>query len=134
MSSVSTARKTEDGKALATPSTPRSVEIASRGIRNDQNAGDFLSALIGDVMTEAVAPRLANTSINAMGKLLKVVEMREKFGRPEGVDKGLVLSGPVNTVEQRRQRLLEEKEALAAHNAAVEAELAGLNASGKVVV
>ena len=111
--------KVQDGKALVKIPTPLSVEIASRGIRNDQNAGDFLSALIGDVMTEAVAPRLANTSINAMGKLLKVVEMREKFGRPEGVDKGLILSGIPDTIEIRRKKLLADKNAVEAALAAL---------------
>lgn len=120
--------KVPHGEALAA-SPSKSVQIASGGIRTARDAGNFLSALIGDVMTEAVPARLANTSVNAMGKLLKVVEMQHKYGKPEDGNKSLVLSedqpGTPDALEYRKRELLAEK-------AAVDAELSRLNASGKV--
>lgn len=73
----------ENGAPLAPAEVPRSVSIASSGIRDDQDAAEFLSAVIGDVMTQSVSVRIANTSVNALGKLLKLVDMRHRYGDPE---------------------------------------------------
>lgn len=61
--------------------TPRSVQIASEGIRNSAQAKGFLSALISDVMTESVSPKKANTACNAMGKLIKVADLERQHGQ-----------------------------------------------------
>lgn len=40
----------------------------------------FLSTLIGDVMVGRVTHGTANAATNAVGKLLKVVEMQHRYG------------------------------------------------------
>lgn len=103
-------------KALAAVETPASVAIASRGIRDDQDAAEYLTSLIGDVMTEKVPVRIANTGINAMGKLLKLVDMRQKYGSPEKtrsirlVQDEVVTEAPSS--DDRRRALLEELAAI----------------------
>ena len=43
-----------------------------------------MSALISDVVQSNVTPQIANAAVNAGGKLLKVVEMRYKYGQELG--------------------------------------------------
>lgn len=92
---------------------PRSVGIASRGIRTAGDAANFLSALIGDVMTEAVPTKIANTACNGMGKLLKVVDMQQRYGKPKDgePEKMLVLADPTDA---RRAAEQTEREQLLA--------------------
>lgn len=112
--------KAEDGKALApVEETPKSIAIAARGIRDDQDAAEYLSALIGDVMTQAVPVRTANTGVNAMGKLLKLVEMRQKYGDPEKTRSLHLVHRPEEETQALRKLLLKQ--------------LAELDASGEVV-
>ena len=62
---------------------PRSLEIARKGI---QTGGDFalmMSALMSDVIEGNITPQVANATVNAGGKLLKVVEMQLKYGKTE---------------------------------------------------
>jgi hypothetical protein len=40
-----------------------------------------MSALMSDVIDGRVTPAVANSAVNAGGKLLKVVEMQHKYGR-----------------------------------------------------
>lgn len=42
-----------------------------------------MSALMSDVITGAVTPNVANATVNAGGKLLKVVEMQYRYGTPK---------------------------------------------------
>lgn len=46
-----------------------------------------MSALISDVVESNVTPQIANAAVNAGGKLLKVVEMRFKYGQQIGKNK-----------------------------------------------
>lgn len=46
-----------------------------------------MSALISDVVESNVTPQIANAAVNAGGKLLKVVEMRFKYGQTMGKNK-----------------------------------------------
>jgi hypothetical protein len=96
-----------DGKALAALETPKSVQIAAEGIRDDRQAAEFLSALIGYVLTQSVTVRTANTAVNGMGKLLKLVEMRQKYGDPDK-SRALHLLPPRDGREQRRAALQRE--------------------------
>jgi hypothetical protein len=41
-----------------------------------------MSCLITDVLTGALAPGVCNAAVNAGGKLLKVVEMQYRYGKP----------------------------------------------------
>jgi hypothetical protein len=40
-----------------------------------------MSAVMSDLITGSIAPAVGNATCNAGGKLLKVVEMRYKYGR-----------------------------------------------------
>lgn len=104
------AREGADSAAVV-KEAPRSVEIASSGIRDDHQAAEYLSALIGDVMTDRVSVRIANTGVNAMGKLLKLVEMRQKYGQPENA-RSLDLVGGGTRKPTRREQLMRELEEL----------------------
>ena len=99
--------KSPDGETVA--AEPKSVGIASRGIRTDRDAAEYLSALIGDVMTQTVPTRVASTGVNAMGKLLKVVEMRHKYGNPEDQSRTLQLLDDRQTAEEKRLREEEDQ-------------------------
>jgi hypothetical protein len=41
-----------------------------------------MSALMSDVIDGSITPIVANSAVNAGGKLLKVVEMQYKYGSP----------------------------------------------------
>lgn len=121
------AGKNPHGPSLAPTPAPRSVEIASSGIRTAHDAASFLSAIIGDVMTEAVPVRIANCGINAMGKLLKVAELQQRYGKVEGnqpADLQLVgpqaatVEAPADPLAEREARLLEELAAVRKERAA----------------
>lgn len=58
----------------------QSVQIAATGIASGRQCAAFLSALIGDVMVGRVTHGQANAATNAVGKLLKVVEMQYRYG------------------------------------------------------
>ena len=59
---------------------PRSVEIAAEGITTSRDLCGLLAAIIEDTMTEAISHRVANASINAVGKLLKVYDQETNRG------------------------------------------------------
>lgn len=44
----------------------------------------MMSALMSDVIEGAVTPQVANATVNAGGKLLKVVELQLKYGSQTG--------------------------------------------------
>jgi hypothetical protein len=56
----------------------------------------MMSALMSDTISGRVSPQVANATINAGGKLLKVVEMQEKYGKPTaaGTKEDLQLVSP----------------------------------------
>lgn len=41
----------------------------------------MMSALISDVLEGRVSPGVCNAAVNAGGKLLKVVDMQQRYGR-----------------------------------------------------
>ena len=77
-----------DRKRTATQTTSelakaaRSVAIARRGIQTGQDFANYMSALMADVVEGKITPQVANAGCNAGGKLLKIVEMRYKYGQP----------------------------------------------------
>lgn len=73
---------------------PRSLAIAEKGIRTVTDFCNLFSALMSDVLDGRVASGVSNATCNAGGKLLKAVEMQERYGKPAGVgqNKNLVLS------------------------------------------
>ncbi len=74
-SSVATRRKTAE---------PRSLAIASRGVKTGNDFASLMSALMSDLIEGRVTPQMGNATCNAGGKLLKVVEMQYKYGTQEG--------------------------------------------------
>ena len=73
---------------------PRSLDIASRGIRTGHDFASFMSALMSDLIEGRVTPNIGNAACNAGGKLLKVVEMQYRYGTTgkDGVKRTLTLA------------------------------------------
>jgi hypothetical protein len=61
----------------------RSAAIAREGIRTGDDFANLMSALMSDVIEGSLTPIVANATVNAGGKLLKVVEMQYKYGSPK---------------------------------------------------
>jgi hypothetical protein len=62
-------KKLKDGKSFPQP-TPKSLQIAERGIRTSHDLANFMSELMSDVIEGNVAPNVANAACNSAGKLL----------------------------------------------------------------
>jgi hypothetical protein len=62
---------------------PMSTQLAAKGIQTDADFAGVFTALIGDTLSGAITPNVANASCNAAGKLLKMIELRSKYGRGE---------------------------------------------------
>ena len=72
---------------------PRSLAIASQGIKTGKDFANMMSALMSDIIEGRVTPSVGNAACNAGGKLLKVVEMQQKYGtQGKGQEKVLQLS------------------------------------------
>lgn len=76
----------------AGPTVPKCVSIAEAGITNSQQAIRYLSALIADGSAGRVTPGSMHANCNAVGKMLRVVEMEARFGTALG-------SGPEKVLE-----------------------------------
>ena len=59
---------------------PRSLAIASQGIKTGNDFANLMSAMMSDLIDGRVTPSIGNATCNAGGKLLKVVEMQYKYG------------------------------------------------------
>jgi hypothetical protein len=99
--------------------TPRSVQIASRGIRTDRDAANFQSALLGDLMTGRVKEKTSNAACNVMGKLLKIQDLSQRYAAdPDHAGRQVVLADPDDSdrkageIECRRESLRRELAAL----------------------
>lgn len=71
---------------------PRSLRIAASGITTGHKFANLYSALMADLIEGRVTPSIAHAICNAGSRLLKVVEMQNKYGvsRP-GKPKTLML-------------------------------------------
>lgn len=58
----------------------------------------MMSALMSDVIEGSITPQVANATVNAGGKLLKVVELQLKYGstNSDGTARNLNLVTPTN--------------------------------------
>ena len=65
----------DDGEA-------RSLRIATGGIATAGEFKSFMSALMSDLIDGRVNANVGNAAVNAGGKLLKIVEMQLKYGKP----------------------------------------------------
>lgn len=63
---------------------PRSIAISQRGIKTGTDFANLMSALMSDLIEGRVTPQVGNAVCNAGGRLLKAVEMQQKYGRPSG--------------------------------------------------
>ena len=80
--------------------TARSLALAHGGITSGVDFARVMSALMSDVLEGAVTPEIANATVNAGGKLLKVVEMQYKYAPPKfGEQPVLVLAPPLDDTE-----------------------------------
>jgi hypothetical protein len=60
-----------------------------------------MSALLTDTIAGRVQPQTANAACNISGKLLKVVELQYKYGKPvEGVNERLLALTPMGAQTQ----------------------------------
>lgn len=82
----------------------RSHSIGERGIVTDRDFALAMSALMSDVLTGRQTPGVANAACNAGGKLLKVLELRHKYGTVDaqtGERKAIALIGGQSEIEKK---------------------------------
>lgn len=78
----------------------RSLEIARKGIRTGTDFANMMSALMSDLIEGRVTPNVGNATCNAGGKLLKMVDMQQKYGtKGPGLSKTLQLTNDCENVK-----------------------------------
>lgn len=77
------AGQTSNGNDLQVPSQQESkcFRIAAKGVTTGSDFAQMMSALMSDLIEGNISPIVANATVNAGGKLLKVVELQLKYGR-----------------------------------------------------
>jgi len=73
-----------DSEIATADKEPRSLKVATKGIRTGQDFALLMSTLMSDIIDGRVTPSVGNATCNAGGKLLKVVEMQYKYGTQAG--------------------------------------------------
>lgn len=63
---------------------PKMLQFSERGIRTDADFANMMSALITDLAAGDISPQTGNAICNAGGKLLKVYEMKYRYGKEPG--------------------------------------------------
>lgn len=79
-------------KSITKASVARSLPLAKQGVKTDRDFAALMSAIMSDLIEGNLTPAVGNAAVNAGGKLLKVVEMRHRYGTQVGNDKRLELS------------------------------------------
>lgn len=95
--SISKTRRTK-----GVPAKPESLAIAGRGVKTGSDFANLMSCLMSDLISGKVTPQIGNAVCNAGGKLLKIVEMKQKYGvTPESTatQPDLQLATNTNTVQ-----------------------------------
>lgn len=84
-----------ESQQIAVGKPPRCLKISQDGIQTANQFARFMSALMSDLIEGAISPQVGNATVNAGGKLLKVVEMQYRYGTtaPDGTKKVLDLIG-----------------------------------------
>ena len=85
--------------AVSENGQPRSVAIASKGIRTSGDFANLMSSLMTDVLTGEITPQVTNAAVNAGGKLLKMVEMQMKYGTTTPQGEKVLQLAEASTVE-----------------------------------
>ena len=76
--------------------TPRSVALADKGIHTGADFTTMMSALLSDTIAGRVDPQISNAACNISGKILKVVELQFKYGKPvDGMNERLLAITPM---------------------------------------
>lgn len=78
--------------ADALQAKPKSFAIASSGVHTASDFANLMSALMSDLIEGKLTPAVGNATCNAAGKLLKIVEMNQRYGKGDGSDRDLLLS------------------------------------------
>jgi hypothetical protein len=77
--------KTNRGPAkVRTKPQPRSLAVSLRGLRNGNDLARLMAALISDTLDGAVSSNVGGVVVAAASRLLKVNEMRLKYGEVSG--------------------------------------------------
>lgn len=71
---------------------PKSIGIASAGVKTANDFANLMSALMSDLIEGKLTPAIGNATCNAAGKLLKIVEMNQRYGKGEGDERNLALT------------------------------------------
>lgn len=74
--------------------TTQSKAIALKGVTTDRDFANLMNAIISDLAQGSLSTEVGNAMVNAGGKLLKVVEMRLRYGTKDGESKVLTLRQP----------------------------------------
>jgi len=77
-------RSTHSDSEKVRMAKPKCVALADKGINTGPEFARMMSALMGDIATGRITPGVANALCNAGGKLLKVVELENKYGSGSG--------------------------------------------------
>lgn len=93
--------KGKENAATGKEAPVESLSVAARGIRTGHDFANLMSTVMSDLINGRMAPQVANAVCNAGGKLLKVVEMQNKYGKKpsETQEKVLVLSTGADAVQ-----------------------------------
>lgn len=65
---------------VAVAKIPRSYKVAARGVRTAGDLSSLLSDLIFDLADYRISPSIAYPMIYASGKMLRVVDVRQRHG------------------------------------------------------
>ena len=80
---------------------PESLAVSKRGVKTGHDFANLMSSVMSDLIEGRIAPQVANAVCNAGGKLLKVVEMQNKYGKvpSDASEKVLVLATGMEAVQ-----------------------------------
>jgi hypothetical protein len=74
-------RTTSKSDKAANEESAKSIPHFERGIANCGQLSKGMSLLMSDVLSERVSTTVANSVCNAAGKMLKSVEMQQRYGK-----------------------------------------------------
>lgn len=77
-------------------SKPRSLAYFERGIYEDVSFANMSLALCGDLLSGRITPNIGNAVCASARNVLKIVELKYKYGRPHaaGAGKTLMIGTP----------------------------------------
>ncbi len=99
---VETKREKREPERRTPP--PKSHSIAERGINTAQQFSALMSALMTDLLNGSITPGIGNAICNAGGKLLKKVELNQKYGQAQ-VENGLRNMHARRALKPRRRKV-----------------------------